>query len=67
MAQAVARDGSDTDSQRDLWVTGTPAQVVDQVGRYAEVGVSHWVVHVDDPFDLSVLELLREKVVPAFK
>jgi probable F420-dependent oxidoreductase len=67
MAQVVARDGLDAESQRDLWVTGSPAEVVDQVGRYAEVGVSHWIVHVDDPFDSSLFETLSEKVVPQFR
>jgi F420-dependent oxidoreductase-like protein len=67
MAQTLARDGLDVESQRDLWVTGSSGQVVDHVGRYAEVGVSHWIVHMDDPFDLNVLQLLREQVVPQFK
>jgi F420-dependent oxidoreductase-like protein len=67
MSRAVAGDGLDVEAQRDLWVTGTAAQVVDQVGQYAEVGVSHWIVHMDDPFDLNILQLLREQVVPAFK
>jgi probable F420-dependent oxidoreductase len=67
MLRAVARDGSDIDAQRDLWVTGTPAEVVEQVGRYAEVGVSHWIVHIDDPFDSTVLHLLRDQVVPHFR
>ncbi|HXW79333.1 MAG TPA: TIGR03560 family F420-dependent LLM class oxidoreductase [Acidimicrobiales bacterium] len=67
MSDAVARDGLNIEAQRDLWVTGSPGQVVDQVGRYAEVGVSHWIVHIDDPFDLTTLQMLREQVVPQFK
>ena len=67
MSRAVTRDGQNVEAQRDLWVTGTPAQVVEQVGRYAEVGVSHWIVHMDDPFDVATLQTLREQVVPQFK
>jgi alkanesulfonate monooxygenase SsuD/methylene tetrahydromethanopterin reductase-like flavin-dependent oxidoreductase (luciferase family) len=66
-ARAVAAQGLDLESQRDSWIIGTPDEAVDQLRRYVEVGVSHWIVHLAAPFDLTLLEFLRDAVVPAFR
>jgi alkanesulfonate monooxygenase SsuD/methylene tetrahydromethanopterin reductase-like flavin-dependent oxidoreductase (luciferase family) len=66
-ARAAAAQGLDLESQRDSWIVGTPDEAVDQLRRYVEVGVSHWIVHLTAPFDLTLLEFLRDAVVPAFR
>jgi alkanesulfonate monooxygenase SsuD/methylene tetrahydromethanopterin reductase-like flavin-dependent oxidoreductase (luciferase family) len=66
-ARVAAAQGSDLDSQRDSWIIGTPDEAVDQLRRYAEAGISHWILHLNAPFDLTLLELLRDAVVPAFR
>ena len=67
MSRTVAKSGQDIGSQRDMWITGTPSEVVEQLGRYADIGVSHWIIHIHDPFDERALRLLRDEVVPAFR
>ena len=64
---AASRYGQDVEGQRGLWVVGTPDEVIAQLGRYADIGVSHWIAHFDDPFDVKTLRLLRDEVVPAFR
>jgi F420-dependent oxidoreductase-like protein len=69
-AEALARrtaasHGDELEDQRDSWLLGTPAEVIDQLRSYAEVGVSHWVIAFGDPFDMGQLRLLQEEVLPA--
>ena len=66
-ARAASAQGLDLKSQRESWVIGTPDDAADQVRRYIDVGVSHWIVHLNAPFDLTMLELLRDALVPAFR
>lgn len=66
-ARAASAQGLDLESQRESWVIGTPDEAADQVRRYIDVGVSHWIVHLNAPFDLTMLELLRVALVPAFR
>jgi probable F420-dependent oxidoreductase len=68
-AEALARrtatvHGLSLDSP-DNWIIGGPDEVIAQVKRYAAVGVSHLIVHLDDPFDAGVMRLLSEAVIPA--
>jgi alkanesulfonate monooxygenase SsuD/methylene tetrahydromethanopterin reductase-like flavin-dependent oxidoreductase (luciferase family) len=65
--RVAAAQGSDLDSQRDNWIIGTPDEAIDQLRRYAKASVSHWILHLNAPFDLPLLELLRDAVVPAFR
>ncbi len=67
VSRLVAEGGLDLEKQRDLWVIGTPGQVIDQLRPYADIGISHWIVHVDDPYEIGPLRLLRDEVVPAFR
>jgi alkanesulfonate monooxygenase SsuD/methylene tetrahydromethanopterin reductase-like flavin-dependent oxidoreductase (luciferase family) len=42
-ARTASAQGLDLDSPRDSWVIGTPDEAADQLRRYSEVGVSHWI------------------------
>lgn len=63
-AQVVAGHGQDLDSQRSNWIIGTPDEVVEQFHRYVEVGVSHWIIGMGDPFDMTDMQRLRDEVIP---
>ncbi|MGP8205513.1 MAG: LLM class flavin-dependent oxidoreductase [Acidimicrobiales bacterium] len=66
-ARTAARSGGDLEAQRPNWIIGTPDEVVSQFRRFIDVGVSHFIVHLGAPFDLTVARLLREEVAPAFR
>ena len=57
----------DIEDQRGLWLIGTPEEVMAQVRGYADIGISHCIIHFDEPFDEKTLRFLRMKVVPAFR
>ncbi|MDQ6694039.1 MAG: LLM class flavin-dependent oxidoreductase [Chloroflexota bacterium] len=46
---------------------GTPEQIVDQMRPFIELGVDHFEMACPDPRDLTTLELLCEKVLPALQ
>jgi hypothetical protein len=48
-------------------VGGTPAQVVDVLGRYAEAGASRLYLQVLDLFDLDHLDLIAAEVAPQLR
>ena len=60
-AAAIGRDVSDL---REHGVTGSPAEVVDKIGRFAEAGASTVYLQVLDLSDLDHLELLAAEVLP---
>jgi alkanesulfonate monooxygenase SsuD/methylene tetrahydromethanopterin reductase-like flavin-dependent oxidoreductase (luciferase family) len=69
-AEAVARrmtsvEGIDLEDERPRWVMGDPKEVTEQLRRYLDVGVSHFVFGVGYPFDLGPLQLMQEEVFPA--
>jgi F420-dependent oxidoreductase-like protein len=64
-ARVAAGHGENLENQRDTWLLGDPAEVADQLRRYTEVGVSHFVIGIGHPFDVGPLKLLREEVLPA--
>jgi F420-dependent oxidoreductase-like protein len=64
-ARTAAGHGQQVEGQRGSWLLGTPAEVTDQLCRYSEVGVSHWVIGIGHPFEMAPLRLLREEVLPA--
>lgn len=66
-SQVAARSGGDLDSQRANWVIGTPDEVVAQFRRFVDAGVSHFIVHLGAPFDLTSARLLRQEVIPTFR
>lgn len=47
-------------------VVGTPAQVVDQIGRYADAGLQRIMLMMRDQTDLGAIELLASDVLPHF-
>jgi alkanesulfonate monooxygenase len=56
--------GRDVEELREHGLAGTPAEVVDRIGRYAEVGSSRVYLQVLDLSDLEHLELVASEVVP---
>ena len=63
--RTAAGHGQDLEGQRGNWLLGTPSEVADQLRGYAGVGISHWVIGIGHPFDMTRLRLLREEVLPA--
>ncbi|MCU1494645.1 MAG: oxidoreductase, partial [Acidimicrobiaceae bacterium] len=47
------------------WLLGTPEEVVAQLRGFADIGISHWVIGIGDPYDTAPLRLLRDEVLPA--
>jgi F420-dependent oxidoreductase-like protein len=60
-AEAIGRDPAEL---RAVGAAGTPAEVVDTIGRYADVGVQRLYLQVLDLADLDHLDLVAEEVAP---
>jgi len=60
-AEAIGRDPAAFDEQS---FTGTPAQVVDTLGRFAELGATRAYLQLLDLSDLDHLELIASEVLP---
>ena len=60
-AEAIGRDPDAFDEQS---FTGSPAQVVDTLGRFAELGASRAYLQLLDLHDLDHLELIATDVLP---
>jgi F420-dependent oxidoreductase-like protein len=60
-AEAIGRDPAEL---RANGAAGTPDQVVDTIGRYADVGVQRLYLQVLDLADLDHLDLVAERVAP---
>ncbi|MGZ5415731.1 MAG: LLM class F420-dependent oxidoreductase [Nocardioides sp.] len=56
--------GRDADELRAHGLAGTPAEVVDTIGRYAEVGSARIYTQMLDLSDLEHLELVAAEVMP---
>jgi F420-dependent oxidoreductase-like protein len=56
--------GRSVDELRANGLAGTPDEVVDKIGRYAELGVSRIYLQTLDLSDLDHLQLVAEKVMP---
>ena len=56
--------GRDADQLRADGLAGTPAEVVDKIGRYAALGAERVYLQVLDQHDLDHLRLLAAEVVP---
>ena len=48
-------------------IAGTPGECVEQIRRFVDMGVSHFIVELQPPYDHPGLELLAEKVMPEFR
>ena len=60
-AAAIGRDP--TSCARTAW-PGTPAEVVDKIGAYAEAGATRVYLQILDLADLDHLDLLASEVLP---
>ncbi len=67
-AQAAARaNGADLPDDHSGMLLGTPQEIIAQVRRYQEVGITHWIMGIGHPFDLPGLELFAREVIPALR
>ncbi|MFE8013110.1 LLM class F420-dependent oxidoreductase [Streptomyces antibioticus] len=62
VARRAAAIGREVDELRTNGLAGTPAEVVEKIGRYAEVGSTRLYLQVLDLSDLAHLELISDKV-----
>ncbi|ROO89612.1 alkanesulfonate monooxygenase [Actinocorallia herbida] len=60
-AEAIHRDVAEL---RENGFTGSPAEVVDRIGRFAELGATRLYLQVLDLADLDHLELIASEVMP---
>lgn len=56
--------GRDVPELKENGLAGTPAEVVDRIGRYAELGISRVYLQLLDLTDLDQLELIASDVAP---
>ena len=56
--------GQDLDDLRANGLAGTPAEVVDRIGQYAELGSQRIYLQTLDLDDLDHLELVASEVMP---
>ncbi|MFG3698311.1 LLM class F420-dependent oxidoreductase [Micromonospora sp. NPDC047620] len=64
VARRAAAIGREPDELRANGLAGTPAEVVDKIGRYAEIGSERLYLQVLDLADLDHLELVAAEVMP---
>lgn len=63
LARRVAAIGREVDELRTDGLAGSPAEVVERIGRYAEKGVERFYLQILDLDDLDHLELIASAVV----
>lgn len=66
-AAVAAGHGRRLENERNLWIIGTPEEVRAQVSVYVEVGVTHLILALPQPFERAGLELFAHEVAPAFR
>ncbi|MGW0507321.1 LLM class F420-dependent oxidoreductase [Micromonospora sp. NPDC003241] len=64
VARRAAAIGREADELRENGLAGTPAEVVDKLGRYASVGSQRAYLQVLDLGDLDHLDLVASEVLP---
>jgi F420-dependent oxidoreductase-like protein len=64
VARRAAVIGREPDELRTNGLAGTPAEVVDKIGRYAEIGAQRIYLQVLDLADLDQIELVAAEVAP---
>jgi len=64
IARRAARTGRDVDELREHGLCGTPAEVVEKLGSFAEVGATRTYLQLLDLDDLDHLELIAAEVLP---
>ncbi|QPP06091.1 LLM class F420-dependent oxidoreductase [Streptomyces bathyalis] len=63
-ARRAAVIGRDVEELKENGLAGSPAEVVDKIGRYQEAGSSRIYLQFLDPHDLDHLQLVSEQVRP---
>jgi F420-dependent oxidoreductase-like protein len=63
LARRAERIGYDVERLRGRGVVGTPAEVVEQIGRFADVGATRLYLQILDLDDLDHVELLASEVL----
>jgi F420-dependent oxidoreductase-like protein len=66
VARRAAAIGRDLATVRLAHIAGTPAEVIDRIGRYRDLGAETVYLQVLDLHDLDHLRLLAAEVIPAF-
>ncbi len=64
VARRAAAIGREVDELRENGLAGTPAEIVDKIGTYAETGAERLYLQVLDLSDLDHLRLVAEEVMP---
>jgi alkanesulfonate monooxygenase SsuD/methylene tetrahydromethanopterin reductase-like flavin-dependent oxidoreductase (luciferase family) len=64
LARRAGALGRQVDELRDHALAGSPAEVVDKIGRFAELGCDRVYLQVLDLQDLDHLDLLASEVMP---
>ena len=64
VARRAAAIGREPAELRAAGLAGTPAELVDKIGRYAELGVSRFYLQTLDISDIEHIELVASEVVP---
>lgn len=64
LKRRAAATGRDLSDLRENGLAGSPAEIVDKIGTYAEVGVSRVYLQILDLSDLDQLDLLAAEVLP---
>jgi F420-dependent oxidoreductase-like protein len=64
LRRRAAAIGRDPDQLRTAAIAGSPSEIVDRIGQYAEAGASTVYLQVLDLGDLAHLELLAAEVLP---
>ncbi|MGW0832742.1 LLM class F420-dependent oxidoreductase [Streptomyces prunicolor] len=62
VARRAAAIGREVDELKENGLAGTPSEVVDKIGRYAEIGSRRFYLQVLDLADLDHLELISAQV-----
>jgi alkanesulfonate monooxygenase SsuD/methylene tetrahydromethanopterin reductase-like flavin-dependent oxidoreductase (luciferase family) len=64
IARRASAIGRDVDELRENGLTGTPAEVLDKLGRFAAAGADRFYLQVLDLTDLDQLRLVADEVLP---
>ncbi len=64
LARRAAAIGREPAELRENGLAGTPAEVVDKIGRFAETGATRLYLQVLDLSDLAHVELVAAEVAP---
>jgi alkanesulfonate monooxygenase SsuD/methylene tetrahydromethanopterin reductase-like flavin-dependent oxidoreductase (luciferase family) len=62
VARRAAAIGREVDELKANGLAGSPAEVVDRIGRYAEQGATRFYLQILDLHDLDHLELISSQV-----